>query len=381
MMNRPRRGNLLARKLKLEKDSKGDDFWGELNRRIKEGTVIPIISNTVRNDYIFNLTDTETDDQVAADVVAEEGEELTVDEQLAMLWAEQLNYPFPDKNSLVRVAQYNQVESVDAEEAKIKYLKFLKLCLLDLAEEVDERVADLVAELKSQIVTRTFADITYELEYPKFGVGQEDPLLILAELPLPIYVTTSYYDFLERALQKIPGKSPRTQVCFWNGEPRDVAPEHRVDPTFVPTKDKPLVYHLHGFEKYPESLVLSEDDYLDFLVRISQDMDANAPIIPLYLREALTESSLILLGYRLQDWDFRVLFRGIINAKHSSLRRFSLAIQLDPTQQHGVENAEEAQRYLKKYFEPAKFRIEWGDTGSFIKKLRQEWNKWRQSQA
>jgi hypothetical protein len=245
---------------------------------------------------------------------------------------------------------------------------------------MDKNVADLVAELKSQIVTRTFADVTCELDYPKFKDGQEDPLRILAKLPLHIYVTTSYYDFLERALQA-EDKTPRTQVCFWAGEPRDVAPEHRADPNFVPTKDKPLVYHLHGFEKYPESIVLSEDDYLDFLVRISQDTDANAPIIPLYLREALTESSLILLGYRLQDWDFRVLFRGIINAKHSNLRRFSLAIQLDPAQQQSVENAAGAQKYLQEYFEPAKFRVEWGDTESFIKKLWQEWNKWRQSQA
>jgi hypothetical protein len=381
-MDRPRRGSLLARKIKLEKENKSDDFWGELSRRIKEGTVIPILSNTVRNDRIFDLT-YDTNGQPPEETVEDEEEleeELTVDEQLAMLWAEQLNYPLPDKNMLARVAQYNHVKGVDAEQAKMKYLHFLKLCLLDLAQEVDEQVVDLVEELKSQIVTHTFSDIACQLEYPKFKEAQDDPLRTLAELPLHIYVTTSYYDFLERALVE-QNKTPRSQICFWAGEPRDVAPEHRADPNFVPSKDNPLVYHLYGFEKYPESLVLSEDDYLDFLVKISQDTDANAPIIPLYLREALTESSLILLGYRLQDWDFRILFRGIINAKHSNLRRFSLAIQLDPAKQQGVENPEEAQHYLQDYFEPAKFRVEWGDTDSFIKKLRQEWNKWRQSQA
>jgi hypothetical protein len=374
-MNQPRRGSLLARKIKLEKEDSGDDLWGELNRRVKEGTVIPIISNSIRNDRIFAIDETpETAKEEGA-----ETQEIVVSEELAILWAEQLGYPFPDNDKLPRVALYNRVKSVDAEQAKIKYLTFLKHCLLDLAEE-DENVADLAAELSSQIVTLNFADIASELDYPKFITGQEDPLRTLAKLPLTIYVTTSYYDFLERALQA-EGKTPRTQVCFWSGQPRDVAPEHRPDPNLVPTDDKPLVYHLYGFEKYPESLVLSEDDYLDFLVKIAEDTDTQAPIIPLYLREALIESSLILLGYRLQDWDFRVLFRGIINAKHNSLRRFSLAIQLDPHQQQGIANVAEAQKYLQSYFEPSKFRVEWGSSEEFIQKLWQEWNKWRQSQA
>ena len=39
---------------------------------------------------------------------------------------------------------------------------------------------------------------------------------------------------------------------------------------FVPTPANPLVYHLHGHLEMPQSLVLTEDDYLEFLVRISR---------------------------------------------------------------------------------------------------------------
>jgi hypothetical protein len=52
--------------------------------------------------------------------------------------------------------------------------------------------------------------------------------------------------------------------------------------------------------------VLTEDDYLDFLVKVSWDNT----VIPPRIAEALTDSSLLLLGYHLQDWDFRVMFRG-----------------------------------------------------------------------
>ena len=66
-----------------------------------------------------------------------------------------------------------------------------------------------------------------------------------------------------------------------------------------PSKEQPLVYHLHGFDQYPESLVLTEDDYLEFLVAISSDKGRNTDPVPKPVREALVESSLLLLGHSL----------------------------------------------------------------------------------
>jgi hypothetical protein len=195
----------------------------------------------------------------------------------------------------------------------------------------------LARDLRSQVDAFDFSDIAHQLDYPYFADARtEDPLRLLAKLPLSVYVTTSYYDFMERALDS-EGRHPRTQICFLFGEPSNVAPEHRPDPDIVLTPERPLVYHLHGFERYPESLVLSEDDYLGFLARVSEEgKDTKMPFVPLYLSDALAVSSLILLGYRLHDWDFRVLFRGIIRAKkgaemyRSAQGKFGLAIQLDP---------------------------------------------------
>lgn len=120
--------------IKLPKvNLRSEGFWSDLNRRIKEGRVIPIIGNTVRNERIFDI-DHDYDLGVAkAGAPDPAAAELTVDEELASVWAESLGYPFPDRNRLARVAIYNRVYSRDAEHAKTKYLDFLKECLLNLA--------------------------------------------------------------------------------------------------------------------------------------------------------------------------------------------------------------------------------------------------------
>jgi hypothetical protein len=347
-------------------------FWNDINRRIRDGKIIPIIGNSVRNDRIFSLDGDET---VSGDNGIEEVP-LTTDEQLAEVWADSIGFPLQDRYELARVAQFNRVKSDDTEQAKTKYLTFLKLALLNIAA-IDDETAEITEELQSQITELGFSDIVNELDLPSFTSEDDDPLRVLARLPLPIYVTTSFYDFLERAIEA-EGREPRCQICFWSGEPSNVLAEHRPDPAYIPSVQNPLVYHLHGMEGYPRSMVLSEDDYLDFLVAVAQDTDVRKPVIPLYLREALAESSLLLLGYRLWDWDFRVLFRGIINLQDSNLRMYGLVIQLDPEEQSGIVNGMEAKNYLREYFEPSKFKVEWGDSEEFISKLWQEWKKWRQ---
>jgi hypothetical protein len=367
--------DLLGSKVKPQ-DRSENSFWNELNRRIREGTVIPVVSNSVRSEGIFHL------DDPAGEEPAPEGEEAshsgTTENELAQLWAQQIGYPLSDSHEMARVAQYNRVISDDAESAKAGYLEFLRNTLLAFAE-LKGADPDLLDELRARAKECSFSDLVKELDYPQFPEGQLDPLRILARLPLPIYVTTSYHDYLERALTA-EGKKPRTQVCFWSGELLNVEEEHETDYNMEPTPECPLVYHLLGFERYPTSIAISEDDYLDFLVKISQDHDSRNPVIPLYLREALSVSSLILLGYRLQDWDFRVLFRGIVNPQANSLRWFSLIIQLTPEMQFQIENSAQARHYLENYFGPSRFKVEWGNTDDFLNRLWEEWRKWRQGQ-
>jgi hypothetical protein len=343
--------------------------------RIKQGIVIPIISNSFRIEQIFR-EEKNTSDPAAES--AQAGEDLTVEEQLAEEWAHFIGYPMPDVHNLSRIAQYFLVEQKDTLQARAKYIEFLKTFLVTIAQD-DQQYEDLVDKLKTQTQEYSFSEIVQQLDYPRFPSTVEDPLRLLAKLPLPIYITTSYYDFLERALD-LEGKVPRSQVCFWGGAGPGVRAQHRPDPNYEPTPTHPVVYHLFGLEDYPQTLVLSEDDFMNFLISVVEDTNTQNPIVPLKLRQALAESPLLLLGYQLRDWDFRVLFRFILRFRKDELSPRGMFIQLKPDRKR-IGMIEKALQYLSNYLDKKQFDVEWTDTESFVQKLWEEWNKYRQGRS
>jgi hypothetical protein len=111
----------------------------------------------------------------------------------------------------------------------------------------------------------------------------------------------------------------------------------------------------------PESLVLTEDDYLDFLVAVSKE----PKLLPHQIQRSLAGSSLLFVGYRLADWNFRVIHRGLVMAGESSLRRLSVTVQL---------RASTAERsYLEKYFRAMNVGVYWGTASEFVKELGARW--------
>jgi SIR2-like protein len=67
-------------------------------------------------------------------------------------------------------------------------------------------------------------------------------------------------------------RKPAFEICKWNNSPKLKLTYFTRGSTFTPTVQTPIIYHLHGHKSVPESLVLTEDDYLDFLVAMSRDL-------------------------------------------------------------------------------------------------------------
>jgi hypothetical protein len=352
------------------------DTLSDIMPFIDDGTVIPIISNSFRLEQIFR----EDDELITqlADVPEFYDEVRTIDQQLTKQWAKKIGYPMSDDHNLARVAQYRQVESGEPELAKIEYLKFLSERLLRIGEK-KEGYELKVSQLKSQIQRLIFSDIAQQLDYPYFPEGMEDPLRLLARLPLPIYITTSYSNFLERALE-LENKVPRTQICFWSGGKSGLKPEHLPDPNYEPTSTNPAVYHLFGLENYRKTLVLSEDDYINFLMNAIEEI--NFPdFYPTPLRLNLPDARLILLGYNLRDWDFRALFRFILRIRKTPNARESRSTVIQFKPNLGREDYEiKSLRYLERYFEDNKFRVRWTNAEKFVYDLWEAWDKFRQGQ-
>jgi hypothetical protein len=169
-------------------------------------------------------------------------------------------------------------------------------------------------------------------------------------------------------------------VCDWFGDSNKEI-EWFVDP-LDPSKDvnseatgqEPVVYHIYGLEKYPGTIVISEDDYMDFLVKVSEDKEH----IPLKLREVLGQphASLLLLGYTLRGWDFRALFRGIIGRTMRSKPSgaFHFTVQLHPPHPRlRIDPKTQAHNYLEEYFDKSSFKVVWDTPTEFLKALVGQW--------
>jgi hypothetical protein len=128
----------------------------------------------------------------------------------------------------------------------------------------------------------------------------------LAALPFSLIITTAHDALMAQALASA-GKSPTTQQYHMRGDKRD-------NPEFlIPgTPKSPVVYHLFGNAAQPWSMVLSENDVLDFLIRVVSER----PPLPNSLLRALKRDgqSFLFVGFGIRRWDLRVLLKVILRA-------------------------------------------------------------------
>jgi SIR2-like protein len=156
--------------------------------------------------------------------------------------------------------------------------------------------------------------------------GRDPPeiLHVLARIPFKLIVTTNYDRLLERAFE-IEGKPSPLVVS---------QPILGFNPTEVKRLQKKLVvaervvYKLHGsFDDLEPNLVISEDDYIDFLGIAGDEKQG----VPRQIRARIKDSVLLFLGYGLEDWDVRSIYSLLIGRAARRERPMSFAIQRDPT--------------------------------------------------
>jgi hypothetical protein len=248
-------------------------------------------------------------------------------ESLAEEWALLDGFPFKEGRSLDRVAQYVATKTAP------QVPKF--------------RIAAKFRELK-------------KLHHPNF----DDPnyaLRIIARLRQPIYLTTNYDDYMAQAIEKEINHAPDIAFCEWH-KPRAERKRLR---GLAPTPERPLVYHLHGVYQDPKSIVVTEDDYLDFLAQVIDDKGLMPPAID----AAFGNSMFLFIGYSLADMNFRILFKKL--AMYLGANSFKhAAVQLGPGKKGETRESRVQQlKYLNKRYESLKIKVFWGDAGQFAQEL------------
>ncbi len=195
---------------------------------------------------------------------------------------------------------------------------------------------------------------------------------ILASLPLPIYITTNYDNMMAEALIDA-GRAPEVVICPWS-ERFYESSVYENEPDYRPSVDRPLVYHLFGHLKNPESMVLTEDDYYEFLIGFTAAKKRTPPIIPPLIARSLTDANLLVLGFQLDDWSFRAMFRTVMiqqgGARRGRYAHIGVQVELDDARNIDVRRA---RKFIEKYFGEAEINLYWGKSDDFISQLAQQW--------
>ena len=299
---------------------------------------------------------------------------------IAAAWASRFGYPLRpyEVNRLPQVAQFVYVQQENDRGLITEEL------MKDMARMMRERYARRLPDaLKAEnAALEGLLDFAAEL---RGAGGQVEPNALLAGLNLPIYITANFDLLLVRALEK-QGKKPRVVISPWNQDAEDILSDFGLDvvgsqnldltdPNHAlharPTPDSPLVYYLFGNFEHPETLVLTEDDYFEFLIGVTRNKD----LVPIPIREALAKNALLFVGFKLDEWDFRVIHRSIMAQQGSGNRQFkSVGVQVD-LDGGEITQPERAGRYLEEYFDDADISLFWGNVDEFINDLAVEWKK------
>lgn len=136
--------------------------------------------------------------------------------------------------------------------------------------------------------------------YARHAKVEPDLYTQLARLPFYLAVNLSPDDYLARALRNA-GRSAAQTAHYHFRKDRNTHFD-------VPTVQKPLVFNLLGNVSDPESLILTEEDRVDFIKNIVR----GNPDLPNAVMSHFDErKTYVFLGLNLENWDYRLLFDAL----------------------------------------------------------------------
>ena len=109
--------------------------------------------------------------------------------------------------------------------------------------------------------------------------------------------------------------------------------EHKIQ-KILSQHDGVILYKLHGSfndDVHPAGNtrpLITEEDYIEFLTYVG----AQGENIDKQITATIKTSTLLFLGYSLEDWNFRALFKGLVEKVDPNYRPYSYAIQKDPSE-------------------------------------------------
>ncbi len=283
---------------------------------------------------------------------------------IARAWASTFHYPMSpyDSDALPKVAQYLATDKGDAVP-------------FDEYEDAVQRALkkNFQADLPPETIKKKFVEPDALMKIIGAKRRANNPLdayRVLSNLPFPLYITANPDCLLEDALVEA-GRKPEAMVSPWNARLASRKTVFDLQPDYEPSPEHPLVFYLFGRWNDRGSLVLTEDEYIKYLIGFT----SNKAFVPEQVRLALSDTMLLFLGFQTEEWAFRVIFHSILAQAGSELlgQYAHIAAQIEPQDERTLEPLR-ARRYLEKYFiKGANINLFWGRAEDYLTGLMQKW--------
>jgi hypothetical protein len=330
-------GQLLGKRGQVLGDQP-ESFWNALLENIDAETCVPFLGSGITAQLLPTTGD------------------------IAQTLAAKYNYPFPTSRNLPRVSQF-----VDTVDRGILRQSMLQSLIEGFQRKLSMEAQPIRRRTKLSEIIAASDWLARSRQIFETEIHQQ-----LADLELPLYLTTNFDTFMLEAL-RAKGKDAREEEIHWRDPLRREAGQPHLFLKPEPTREAPVVLRLFGTADVPLSMVITEDDHLEYLTLIARDFDY---LLPTNVRGRLCESTLLFLGYRLQDLDLKVIMRGILtNLDLNKWRKLHVAVQLDEECVDELK-VQEVTRYFQKYFAESRIDVYWGSTHQFISELHQRWQEY-----
>ena len=263
-------------------------------RAMERGQVVPLLGAGA------NLCDRPPDSTWDADRNPPSGAELS------RMLADEFGYPLDDRTELARVSEYVDLAAGEGP-------------LYDRLRDIFD------AEYPPNSLHRFLAGLPAALEAK--GKGRLHQLVI----------TTNYDDILERAFRD--AEEPYEVVVYMAGGPDRGRFVHVLADGERRVIDRPneytelsfdahsVVLKIHGAidrgSEARDSFVVSEDHYIEYLTHANLSQ-----LVPVSVLARLRRSHFLFLGYRMRDWNLRVMLHRLFRERDRGYR--SWAVQLSP---------------------------------------------------
>jgi hypothetical protein len=305
---------------------------------------------------------------------------------LARRWAKEHTFPMSscDRDELPQVAQYLAIsQNEDFPRSTLVRFVYQKLLESKYSTGVPDELRNIQLDALDRDERREKLAELFSFVGAEWRRSDDfQPHKVLAALPASIYVVTTPDDLMPDALREA-GREPQIEYCRWTPELQAEPPLLAED--YHPNRQHPLVYYAFGHLGNIDSVVLTEDNYFNYLVSVTMlrgrtrqggmGERGRTPDSVLYeVSSKLAARGRLFLGFQMDDWGFRVLYSGLV--KQEGMDKGNdyghVAVQIDPLRSPVPMEPQGARRYLEDYFQRrANISIYWGGLPDFLKDLKQ----------